>query len=81
MAVTEKIFTSGQKKGSGGVGFLIKNDVMKQFSIMVEDDTIEGILWLKLSSQLKNVKLHIGILYLPQLNLHETLTQMTSLII
>ena len=40
---------------------------MKQFSIMVEDDTIEGILWLKLSSQLNNVKLHICtcICYLP----------------
>ena len=53
------------KKGSGGVGFLIKNDVMKQFSIMVEDDTIEGILWLKLSSQLNDAKLHICICYLP----------------
>ena len=61
----KKKYSYQGKKGFWGVRFLIKNDVMKQFSIMVEDDTIEGILWLKLSFQLNNVKLHICICYLP----------------
>ena len=36
------------KVGSGGVGFLIRDDIMNSFNVTVLDDTYEGILWLKL---------------------------------
>ena len=36
------------KVGSGGVGFLIRDDIMNNFTVTVLDDTCEGILWLKL---------------------------------
>lgn len=32
------------KKGSGGVGFLVKNDIFKAHDITVQDDSTEGIL-------------------------------------
>ena len=36
------------KRGSGGVGFFIKNDVCDNFDIQILDDNFEGILWLKM---------------------------------
>lgn len=36
------------RKGSGGVGFLIKNTLFKTFDIRICDDLYEGILWLEL---------------------------------
>ena len=32
------------KKGSGGIGFLVKKYILEQYSVQIEDDTIEGIL-------------------------------------
>ena len=38
------------KVGSGGVGFLVRNDILDRFNVSVLDDEYEGILWLKLQS-------------------------------
>ena len=53
------------KKGSGGVGFLVKNDIMGQYDVVIEDDTIEGILWLKFVSNCNKAELHTCVCYLP----------------
>ena len=53
------------KKGSGGVGFLVKNHIMEQFNIVIEDDTVEGILWLKFVSKIDEAVLHTCVCYLP----------------
>ena len=37
------------KKGSGGVGFLIKQSLYDEYDISIIDDEHEGILWLKFS--------------------------------
>ena len=34
------------RKGSGGVGFLIKYDLLKHFNVCVLNSDFEGILWL-----------------------------------
>jgi hypothetical protein len=41
------------RKGSGGVGFLIKNDLLRYYRVKVLDDTEEGILWVKLVNSFK----------------------------
>ena len=51
-------------KGSGGVGFLIRNTIMEHYNVMVEDDTKEGILWLKFISNLNKAELHTCVCYL-----------------
>ena len=56
------------KKGSGGVGFLIRNDLSRQFNIMIEDDSVEGILWLKFVSKSNNTELHTCVCYLPPID-------------
>ena len=53
------------KKGSGGVGFLVKKDILEQYSVQIEDDSIEGILWLKFVSKFKKTVLHTCVCYLP----------------
>ena len=53
------------KKGSGGVGFLIRNNIMEHYNVMVEADTKEGILWLKFISKLNKAELHTCVYHLP----------------
>ena len=55
------------KKGSGSVGFLVKNDIMGQYvvTVVIVDDTIEGILWLKFVSKCNKAELHTCVCYLP----------------
>ena len=55
------------KRGSGGVGIFIRNELMKRFSVCTLDDTVEDILWIKLSS-LTNVRtddIVLCVAYLP----------------
>ena len=52
------------KKGCGGVGFLVKNHIMEQFNIVIEDDTVEGILWLKFVSKIDEAVLHTCVCYI-----------------
>lgn len=56
------------KTGSGGVGFLIKNELLDYFDVSVLDDTSEGILWLKLKHKFENVTLLPCVCYLPPEN-------------
>ena len=58
----------GAKKGSGGVGFIIRNDLARQFNIMIEDDSVEGILSLKFVSKSNNTKLHTCVCYSPPID-------------
>ncbi len=37
------------KCGSGGVGFLVKNELCEQFNVSILDNSYEGILWLRLT--------------------------------
>ena len=43
------------KSGSGGVGIFIRNELLELFSVSILDDTVEDLLWIKLSS-LVNVR-------------------------
>lgn len=53
------------KKGSGGVGFLVKKDLMFNFNISVLDDTTEGILWLQCKCKVSDISMCICVCYLP----------------
>ncbi|CAC5362699.1 unnamed protein product [Mytilus coruscus] len=35
------------RTGSGGVGFLVRKDLLSTFKVTIEDDSEEGILWIK----------------------------------
>lgn len=53
-------------RGSGGVGFLIKNSMLNEFRVKVVDGSIDDILWLQLISKIDNTNtLHICSCYLP----------------
>ncbi len=51
-------------KGSGGVGFLIKDAVNEEFDITVLDDSHEDILWLGLKSKRCDVRINACVGYL-----------------
>ena len=53
------------KTRSGDVGFLVKNDIMGQYDVVIEDDTIKGILWLKFVSKCNKAELHTCVCNLP----------------
>ena len=36
------------KRGSGGVGIFVRNQLLNTFTVSVLDDTVEDILWVKL---------------------------------
>ena len=57
------------KVGSGGVGLLVRNDILDSFNVSVLDDEYEGILWLKLqSTESTNDCFCICVCYLPPEN-------------
>ena len=41
-----KLVYSNARRGSGGVGIFIKDDIVDKYSISVLDNDMEGILWL-----------------------------------
>ncbi len=53
------------KRGSGGVGALIKNDILQMFNVSILDNTEEDMLWLKLTSKVSEFVLCLCICYLP----------------
>ncbi len=53
------------KRGSGGVGILVKDTLVNEYDIEILDKSREGILWLKLSSLSTNHSLCICACYLP----------------
>ena len=53
------------KRGSGGVGVFVKSELLQQYDIAVLDDTVEDVLWLKLSSDSQTENIVICTCYLP----------------
>ena len=39
------------KRGSGGVGVFVENDIRETYSVIVLDNSVEDILWIKLSPE------------------------------
>ena len=56
------------KAVSGGVGFLIKNEILTEFDIMVLQQSYEGIFWLKLTHKTESLVLLPCVCYLPPEN-------------
>ena len=56
------------KSGSGGVGFLIKNRILRDFHVSVLDRAYEGILWLRLVNKEDGQVLLPCVCYLPPEN-------------
>lgn len=53
------------KRGSGGVGFFIKEDMCSDYDIIRLDDSYEGILWLELTPKVGKQELLCCVCYLP----------------
>ena len=53
------------KRGSGGVGALVKNEVLQLFNVSVLDNTEEDIMWLKFVHKMNDFVLCLCIGYLP----------------
>jgi hypothetical protein len=51
--------------GSGGVGFLIKDNVRKLYNINIKDSNSEGILWIQLKGKSDGKILNLCVCYLP----------------
>ena len=56
------------KCGSGGVGILVRNDLLKYFNVDVLNSAYEGILWLKFECKLTNFCFSVCACYLPPEN-------------
>ena len=56
------------RTGSGGVGFLIHNDICSIFDITVVNNANEGILWLKLLHKFDSSVIYPCVCYLPPEN-------------
>ena len=63
-----KLIHKNAKTGSGGVGFLIKNEVLNSFNVNVLNDVTEGILWIKLEHKFSDLVLLPCVCYLPPEN-------------
>ncbi|CAG2223305.1 unnamed protein product [Mytilus edulis] len=73
------------KAGSGGVGFLVRNDLMELFNVIVVEDSIDGISWLKFEDKLNLDNIFYAcVVYLPPenstraVNVHEFLESLMS---
>lgn len=53
------------KRGSGGVGIFVKNELMSLYNVSILDATVEDILWLKFSSENCAENIVICACYLP----------------
>ncbi|CAC5417977.1 unnamed protein product [Mytilus coruscus] len=57
------------KAGSGGVGFFVRNDLMELFKVIVVEDSIDGICWLKFEDKLNLDNIFYAcVVYLPPEN-------------
>jgi len=60
-----KMLRKTAKAGSGGVGVLFKNSILKQCNIKALNESYDGILWVELQSKLTKDVLNICVCYLP----------------
>ena len=75
-----KLLHRNAKCGSGGVGFLIREEFESDYGIEIIDDSYEGILWIKMEHKIDKFKyLHVVSTY-PQTTHLGKLMYMNSLI-
>jgi hypothetical protein len=57
------------RAGSGGVGVLVRNDVLLNYNVIKVNDSVDGILWIRFSER-KNPDscFYICVVYLPPEN-------------
>lgn len=54
------------KKGSGGVGIMVKKELLNDFNVEIANSDVEGILWIKFTSKVdKEDSLYVCSIYLP----------------
>ena len=53
------------RTGSGGVGILVKNELLYTFDAAIIDNTHEGILWIQFKEKVSGEKFNICVCYLP----------------
>lgn len=51
--------------GSGGVGFLVKEELLSRFTVTVLEQDYEGIMWLQLTDKITSTCVRICVCYLP----------------
>ena len=66
--LNRKIIHINARKGSGGVGFLIRNDLLENYDVTILNKEHEGILWLKLQHKYFDYTLLPCVCYLPPEN-------------
>ena len=72
-----KLLHRNAKCGSGGVGFLIREEFESDYGIEIIDDSYEGILWIKMEHKIDKFKIFACCCYLPpnnssrQVDVHE----------
>ena len=54
--------------GSGGVGFLVRKALLKDFEVSLLDDSYEGVLWLRLTHRQSDENIMFCVCYLPPAN-------------
>ena len=53
------------KKGSGGVGFFVKNALLNNHNVKIMDSEHEGILWLEFTSNKDHKRFYCCVCYVP----------------
>ena len=65
MSQNRKHVNCKSRSGSGGVGILVKNDVLNHFKMSMLNDTYEGIMWVQLEEKQTQEKFNVCVCYLP----------------
>ena len=52
-------------RGSGGVGVLIREEVLKSYQVEILDTDVEDVLWVKLSQEEEEQVLVLAVCYIP----------------
>ncbi|CAG2219168.1 unnamed protein product [Mytilus edulis] len=61
-----KLIHTRAKTGSGGVGLLVKEELLTTFNIDIEDESTDGIIWIKFVEKNNDSnKFYVSVVYLP----------------
>ena len=66
-----KLIPNRARKGSGGVGILVKESLLSQYSISTLDDELDGILWVQFTGDSTRSDFAMCICYLPPSKLQQ----------